>query len=86
MTATDSILSFRSGVDKVDLREIDAWAGGVANESFGFSGTRAAAHSVWFKDVGSDVYLHADVDGNLGADLSLRIVGISQISASDVLL
>jgi Ca2+-binding RTX toxin-like protein len=79
LAATDTILDFRAGgeADRIDLSAIDAKSGTAANDAFVFIGTNTA-----FTGAGGEVrvthsngqwFVEADVDGDMVADLLIRI-------------
>ncbi len=82
----DSIFDFVRGIDKLDLSAIDANVATVADDRFAFAGPNAAPNAIWFKDVGRDVYVHGDVNGDLNPDFSIRVVGVAAIQSADLYL
>jgi Ca2+-binding RTX toxin-like protein len=82
----DKINEFVSGIDDIDLKKIDANLATGSNEAFAYAGSKASAHSVWWKVSGSDVIVYADVDGNTTADFSVRVAGLTSLTSADFLL
>jgi Ca2+-binding RTX toxin-like protein len=82
----DSIYDLVSGVDDLDLSGIDANATLSGDQAFGFSGTAAAANSVWYTASRSEVILKADVNSDKIADLEIRIDGLTSLKIDDILL
>jgi Ca2+-binding RTX toxin-like protein len=81
----DTIASFRSGVDDIDLRMIDANIDRGGDQAFNFIGSRD------FTDRAGqlryvDGVLQADVDGDGGADFAISLQGSPSITAADILL
>ncbi|PRY87852.1 calcium-binding protein [Donghicola tyrosinivorans] len=70
----DVIRDFDTDIAKIALAQIDADTSTEADDAFAFS-INAAANSVWFKQVGEDVILRADVDGDAAADMAILFEG-----------
>lgn len=68
--ATDTILDFQTGVDKIDLAAIN---------------TSAADH-VTITSTGAFTYVTLDQGGNGSVELSIQVVGSNAVSASDLIL
>lgn len=66
----DVIRDFDADVAKIGLAQIDADTSTEANDAFAFAATNAA-NSVWFTQLGDNVILRADVDGNAKADIAI---------------
>jgi VCBS repeat-containing protein len=66
--ATDTILDFQSGQDRIDLR---AFAG------LRWTGTSPATHGVWQAQSGADVHVFADTDGDGVADLDIALKNVA---------
>ncbi|KGF80445.1 hypothetical protein IA69_18935, partial [Massilia sp. JS1662] len=66
--ATDAILDFQSGQDRIDLR---AFAG------LRWTGTSPATHGVWQAQSGTDVHVFADTDGDGVADLKVILKNVA---------
>lgn len=82
----DAIYNFVSGTDDIHLGAIDADTATGGNQSFGFSGQTAADNSVWYTVVSGNAVVRADVTGDGIADFSLRLVGVTSLSAGDFVL
>ncbi|WP_188713840.1 calcium-binding protein [Paracoccus acridae] len=82
----DRIADFRTGVDDIDLRALDANTRVAGNQAFDFSGTAAAANSVWYLKAGANLVVRADVNGDKLADFEIAVLGQSALSAGDFLL
>lgn len=85
-SSRDVIHNFVSGTDVIDLRGIDARPATSADDAFVFTGGSAASHAVWFARSGADLIVRADVTGDRTADLEIRLVGVSSLTADDFLL
>ena len=84
----DILTDFVSGIDDIDLSQIDANSGAGGDQAFSFIGTSAftgVAGQLRYDVIGGSAHIFADVDGNLVADL--QIVANSPImTASDFIL
>ncbi len=92
-SARDRILDFTRGEDKIDLSTIDARTSQAGNQAFSFSGSTAKANAVWFKLVDldsnagtSDLVIYGDVNGDKKADFEIGLLGISTLTAADLVL
>ena len=85
-TKRDVIHDFASGVDDLDLSGIDVRQGLSGDQAFQFRGTTATAYSVWYAASRSEVIVRADVTGDKTADLEIRLVGGSSLTAGDCIL
>ncbi|GGE27976.1 Hemolysin-type calcium-binding repeat-containing protein [Gemmobacter megaterium] len=74
----DEITDFERGFDKIDFSAL-----GVTFDGSGFSGEYM---SVRFGTSAGDGYLHIDVDGDRKADFSLKLHGVTEFSADDILV
>lgn len=86
VSARDMLFDFDRGEDDIDLRGIDAKAGSGRNNAFDYSGTKAAAHSLWWREGDGDVVVSADVTGDRTADFQLKLTDVTRLSADDFLL
>jgi VCBS repeat-containing protein len=66
--ATDAILDFQSGQDRIDLR---------AFTGLRWTGTSPATHGVWQAQSGADVHVFADTDGDGAADLKIALKNVA---------
>ncbi|SEM10824.1 Hemolysin-type calcium-binding repeat-containing protein [Syntrophus gentianae] len=89
----DNVYNFKSGIDDIDLKTIDANANLSGDQSFHFSNKTAAAYSVWYvqADIDSDglkddIIVKCDVNGNTTADFELGVVGVTTVAAGDFVL
>jgi serralysin len=86
--ASDRITDFGTGRDVIDLSGIDAVAGG-GDDAFawigaaGFSGTAGELRG---SVRGGSFVLEADLDGDGGADLAIRLAGLGAVAAGDLIL
>lgn len=94
-TSRDKIYDFVSGIDKIDLKGIDANTSieMMGDQAFEFNKTTAKANSIWFKmadvdgdSIKNDLILYGDVDGNLTADFEIGLVGVTKLVSTDFIL
>ncbi|MCZ0961189.1 M10 family metallopeptidase C-terminal domain-containing protein [Paracoccus benzoatiresistens] len=85
-TQRDSILQFRAGQDDIDLSLIDASIGRAGNQAFAFTGTTAAAHSVWYVKQAGGVLVRGDMNGNKTADFEIWVDDALRLGAADFIL
>ena len=85
-TGRDRILDFRTGIDDIDLRALDANSGSAGNQAFDFSGMKAAANSVWYVKNGANLIVRADVNGDKVADFEIAVLNQGSLGADDFLL
>lgn len=88
--ATDRILDFVHGTDRINLSAIDANAATVGNGRFVFVGSAglSAAGQVRFSynsatDIGT---LRGSVDADLDAEIMIRLPGVQTLTAADLVL
>lgn len=88
-TGIDVIHDFASNQgDKIDLSAIDAITGG-GNDAFTFIGTSAFSHvagQLRYEISGSNTLVHADVNGDGTADLTIQLNGATSLAATDFVL
>jgi len=84
--ARDSVFNFVSGIDDLDLGQIDADSATAGDDGFAFGGAAAGAHSVWLAASGADVIVFGDVNGDAVADFEIRIAAIGSLGAGDFVL
>lgn len=75
--------------DEIDLRNIDANTRIGGNQAFIFINTQAfhrLAGELRFKDLGANVLIEGDVNGNGTADFQIMVNGVGTITAADFLL
>lgn len=83
--ARDAIYDFTSGVDKIDLRNIDANTGAIYNQAFTFVGANGFSGRAGELNVVNGV-ASGDVNGDKIADFQILIAGQPALSASDFYL
>jgi serralysin len=84
----DVIGDFSSGTDKIDLSGVDAIAGTAQNDAFSWIGAGAfsgVAGQLRAVNVGSQVHIYADTNGDMRADMHIIANG-TQILVSDFIL
>lgn len=82
----DSILQFRAGQDDIHLSVIDANPARAGNQGFAFTGTAAAAYSVWYVRQADGVLVRGDVNGNKAADFEIWVDDATALGAGDFIL
>lgn len=82
----DVISDFASGVDDISLTAIDANTALAGNQAFSFNGATAKAYAVWYVDIGTDLVVQGDVNGDTVADFEIQVAGIDSITAGDFIL
>ncbi|HEX8525846.1 calcium-binding protein, partial [Allosphingosinicella sp.] len=83
--AGDRIVSFQSGVDKIDLSAIDANSNVAGDQAFTFVGTAAftnTAGELRYDVVGSQMHIYADLNGDGLADFHI-VAGGTTILGGD---
>ncbi|HEY8381313.1 MAG TPA: M10 family metallopeptidase C-terminal domain-containing protein [Microvirga sp.] len=84
--ARDTIRDFQRGLDKIDLRKIDADQDGTAgNQAFKFIGSKAFTGRDGELRFSKGV-LTGDVDGDMVADFAIRVAGPTKLAATDFVL
>jgi Ca2+-binding RTX toxin-like protein len=85
----DSIQDFARGVDRIDLRDVDASTKAAGNQAFTFIGKSAFAGAAgqlrWTEGKGYLV-VQADVNGDRVADFEIQIAGATPIDKSAFML
>ena len=82
----DRIVNFASNSDKINLSGIDANSLENGDQAFEFSGRISKAHALWIRDIGSDLVLYGDVNGDGVADFQIQLASINQFLARDLIL
>ncbi|HTU10085.1 MAG TPA: M10 family metallopeptidase C-terminal domain-containing protein [Allosphingosinicella sp.] len=85
----DIILDFEAGLDRIDLRTIDAIAGTAANDAFTFIGAGAftgQAGQLRAVGAGGGATVLADLDGDGNADLCIAVLTPVPLTATDFIL
>lgn len=85
-SARDRVYDFRSGVDDIDLRGIDANENRGGNQAFDFTGRQADDYSVWIVRSGANVIVRGDTDGDARADFEILVAGNTRLAEGDFLL
>ncbi len=77
--AADQILDFVTGLDKLDFRTMDADPIAAGRQALSFIGTAAftvnGLAQVRYSDLGADLRVDVDLDGNGVADMQMLLVG-----------
>lgn len=83
----DTVYQFTSGIDGIDLRQIDANTSAAGDQAFQFSASGMAAnHSIWIVDTGAHLLVRGDVNGDATADFEIQLMNINSALAADFLL
>jgi Ca2+-binding RTX toxin-like protein len=82
----DVIHDFRRFTDAIDLHLVDANINKPGNQRFHFAGGEARAYALWWADVGQDLLLKMDTNGDAKADMEIRLVQVNNIASTDLLL
>jgi serralysin len=87
-SSADTITDFTTGVDKINLSEIDANFLLAGNNAFTFVGNAglSAAGQVRAFVSGADTIVQLETNGVAGADFSLRLSGYHVLTATDFIL
>jgi len=87
--ASDHILDFTSGSDKIDVQQIDAMSVAAGDQAFSFIGSNAFTNSAGqlraYTTAANTWVVEGDIDGNGLADLSIVVHGAA-LSQSDFFL
>ena len=81
--ARDTIFDFAAGRDHIDVRGIDANTATAGDQAFTFSGTTAAANSVWYQNSGANILVRGDNNGDGQADFEIQVNDTSSLTAND---
>lgn len=81
--AGDVITDFRPGLDKIDLRAMDADTGRAGDQGFTFTGSQPGAHAVWVVDLVGACVIRGDVTGDGVADFEIHLSGTGAPGATD---
>jgi Ca2+-binding RTX toxin-like protein len=88
----DQILDFTAASDKMDFRVLDANPNVAGRQALNYIGTAAFANNgsaqVRWTDLGADLRVEVDLDGNGSADMQMLLVGAGAqtLTATDFLL
>jgi len=95
-TTADVIADFARGQDRIDLKDIDAFARTAANDAFVWKGTGAFTSATKgevsykkFNNAGTSndyTMVYLDNDGDKGAEMAIRLTGLHDLRASDFIL
>lgn len=85
-SARDLVRDFVVGIDLIDLAAIDARPDVAGDQAFAYSGSQAAAWSVWAVSNSSGILLRADGTGDRVADFEVLLASTGTFSAGSVLL
>jgi serralysin len=84
-SARDTIQDFVRGVDRIDLRTIDANAAAGGDQAFSFIGNKAFTGQSGQLNFASNM-LSGDVNGDKIADFRINVTGITALAAADFYL
>lgn len=85
----DAITNFAQGFDVVNIRVIDANADETGNQAFTFIGGArfsGTAGELRYIDLGDDVIVAGDVDGDRAPDFEIMLYGVGAMESTDFLL
>jgi Ca2+-binding RTX toxin-like protein len=86
-TGRDTLIDFSTVQgDKIDLSAIDAVAGAIGNQQFTFIGSAAfsgTSGELRFQQIGANLLVSGDVNGNGVADFALVLKGVASLQATD---
>ena len=81
--ARDVIFDFASGLDDINLAQIDADNTAAGNQAFAWSGATARAHGIWTVQVGDHRLVRGDVNGDRNFDFEIEVRDIARLAADD---
>jgi Ca2+-binding RTX toxin-like protein len=82
----DRIYQFRSGIDDVDLRSIDANITRAGDQAFAYSATGPKAFALWLVGTSNGVLVRMDATGDARPDSEILISGLTRAAQGDFLL
>ncbi|MNZ97767.1 Serralysin precursor [compost metagenome] len=90
----DVIADFLSGTDKLDFSTIDANSGAFGNQAFTFNAADGAAFTgagqliFHYETSGGQEYtvIEGNVNGDLGSDFQVALIGHQALAATDVIV
>ncbi|MFC0202010.1 M10 family metallopeptidase C-terminal domain-containing protein [Paracoccus rhizosphaerae] len=81
----DRIGDFISGIDLIDLSNVDADSDRRGQQDLVFPNTAGTAHSLWTSAAGNGVLVQADVTGDGKADFEVLLLDLKSLDADDFL-
>lgn len=85
-SARDLVFDFTSRIDRIDLSGIDANVFRRGDQAFVFSNTRPAPHAVWTFDIGRNLLVRGDINGDSRFDFEIELVGVESVNWRDFIL
>lgn len=85
-SSRDLVFDFVSRIDRIDLSGIDANVFRRGDQAFVFSNTRPAAHAVWTFDIGRNLLVRGDVNGDARFDFEIELVAVDAVNWRDFVL
>jgi Ca2+-binding RTX toxin-like protein len=82
----DVVKNFTSGMDVLDLSNVDANIATTGKQSFAFNGFTAKSHSIWMTRSGLNVIVEGDVNGDAVADFEVLIENMNMLGAEQIRL
>ena len=82
----DRIYQFRSGIDDIDLRAMDANITRAGDQAFAYSATGPKAFALWLTTTSSGVLVRMDATGDARHDSEILISGLTRAVQGDFLL
>jgi hypothetical protein len=78
--ARDVILDFQTGLDRIDLRGIDANTSTLADDAFLWSGkdpsAAATKNAIWFTHSNGNTIISGDYNGDGVPDFQIELIGV----------